>query len=137
MRYKSGRSLLVALKLQDERQHVIVLDNIGKITAQKLAFIRYLRWEEKFLFIVITESFLPEGELFRLRASLVPCVLIELRNLGVKQAAKFFRYFSSHYHLPWNEKHIMMWARATNGYPLGMKEVVERELERRAEHQNK
>lgn len=114
-----------------KRRYVIVLDNIGKLSPHKLALIRYLTWEKRFLFIAIAESFLPEDDLFRLHACLYPSKLICLQSLSLKHATEFFRSFSSKYHFFWTQNHIRMLATATGGYPFGMRDFVTRELERR------
>ncbi len=46
--YKSTRFQIVHLELDDKRQHVLVLDNIAKLSAQKLNLMQYLAWEKRF-----------------------------------------------------------------------------------------
>ena len=130
-KYKVARSLIVNMEFGDKKQPVIVLDNVGKLSQQKLAFIRYLARGKRFLLIALVESFLPEDHLFQLRASLYPSDLIRLSNLGAKRAAEFFRYFSNKHDFHWTRSHIHALATATNGYPLGMRDFLSDELERR------
>jgi len=129
IRYKIARSLIADLTLKDKRQPVIVLDNISELSHQKLAFIQYITFSKKLLFIAIAESFLPENDLSQLRSCLMPSHLVRLKNLGVKPAVEFFRHFSHKNNLNWSEKHIRMLADVTKGYPLGMKEFVKQEIE--------
>jgi replication-associated recombination protein RarA len=129
IKYKIARSLIADLTLKDSRQPVIVLDNISKLSRQKLAFIQYVVFSKNVLFIGITESFLPEDDLFQLRACLIPSQLIKLGNLGTKNAVEFLRHASQKNDLNWSEKHVRMLAEVTGGYPLGMKEFVKREIE--------
>jgi hypothetical protein len=49
-----------------------VLDNIAKLTAQKLNLIRYWVAEGSFQFVAVTEAFLAEDELQALRLALLP-----------------------------------------------------------------
>jgi len=130
-RYKSGRFLIANIDGKDKRKHGIVLDNIAKLTRPKLAFIRYLAWEKRFQFIAIAEMFLPEDDLFLLRAELMPADVITLPHLPEKDAREFFRTVSNKRGFEWSEEYIQMLAETTKGYPLGMKETVERESARR------
>ena len=129
IKYKIARSLIADLTLKDNRQLVIVLDNISELSHQKLAFIQYVVFSKKLLFIAITEGFLPENDLFQLRSCLMPSHLLKLGNLGTKNAVEFFRHASQKNNLNWSEKHIRMLAEITGGYPLGMKEFVKQEME--------
>jgi Cdc6-like AAA superfamily ATPase len=129
IKYKTARSLIADLTLKDNRQPVIVLDNISELSHQKLAFIQYVTFSKRVLLIGITESFLPEADLFQLRACLMPSHLVKLGNLGTKNAIEFLRHASQKNNLKWSEKHIRMLAEVTGGYPLGMKEFVKREME--------
>jgi Cdc6-like AAA superfamily ATPase len=129
IKYKIAKSLIADLTLKDNRQPVIVLDNISELSHQKLVFIQYVAFSKKLLFIAIAEGFLPESDLFRLRACLMPSHLIKLGNLGIKNAVEFLRHVSHKNDLNWSEKHIRMLAEVTGGYPLGMKEFVKREIE--------
>ena len=129
IKYKTARSLIAELTLKDNRQPVIVLDNISKLSHQKLAFIQYVIFSKRLLFIAIAEGFLPENDLFQLRACLLPSHLLTLGNLGTKNTLEFFRHVSRKNNLNWTEKHIRMLAEVTGGYPLGMKEFIKQELE--------
>jgi replication-associated recombination protein RarA len=129
IKYKTARSLIAELTLKDKRQPVIVLDNISKLSYQKLAFIQYVTFSKQLLFIAIAEGFLPENDLFQLRACLLPSHLLKLGNLGTKNTVEYFRHVSQKNSLNWSEKHIRMLAEVTGGYPLGMKEFIKQELE--------
>ncbi len=128
IKYKTARSLVADLTLKDNRQPVIVLDNISELSHQKLAFLQRVAFSKKLLFIAITEGFLAERDLFHLRACLMPSHLIKLGNLGAKDALDFLRHVSRKNSLNWSEKHIRMLAEVTGGYPLGMKEFAKREI---------
>lgn len=52
-KYKVARSFIVNMEFGDKKQPVIVLDNVGKLSQQKLAFIRYLAREKRFLLIAL------------------------------------------------------------------------------------
>ena len=51
VRYKSRRRRLAAAASKEPIPHVLVLDNIAKLTAQKLSLIRYWVLESSFLFV--------------------------------------------------------------------------------------
>src|SRR3989441_13039065 len=46
--YKATRFQIAHLELDDNRQHVLVLDHIAKLSAQKLNLMQYLAWEKRF-----------------------------------------------------------------------------------------
>lgn len=128
--YKQSRSLLVDTALKTSIRYVIVLDNIEKLTPQKLGLIRYLEKDQLFLFIALPERFLAEEELLDLRVCLYPTRVIKLRYLSADQTAGFFRYYADKHRLSWTESDIHMFILATRGYPPAMKELVNREIER-------
>jgi hypothetical protein len=128
--YKTGRFLIADLASKSKRRLVIVLDNIAKLTPQKLNLIRYLAWDKPSLFIAITERFLPEEDLFQLRANLYPSRQIKLGYLSAEQTSEFFRFCAEKHGFRWTENHIHMLALATKGYPLAMREFIAKELER-------
>ena len=130
-RYKSSRFLIANTDSKDQRKHGIVFDNIAKLTHQKLAFIRYLAWEKRFQFIAIVETFLPENDLFLLRAELMPADVINLPYLSEKEVCEFFRNISNKRGFDWSADYIKMLVETTRGYPLGMREIVDRESARR------
>jgi hypothetical protein len=130
VKYKLGRFQIMTLELEDKRKHVLVLDNITRVTDQKLDLLRHLSWEDRFLFIGIVESFLPQNDLFRLRTWLSPCITIALHHLARKDVIEFFQRFSTGHNMNWTERQISSLAAASGGYPLRMKEIATRELER-------
>jgi len=123
-----AKDILFGKRLAAHLPRVVVLDNIGKISHQKLAFIRDMRFDSELLFITIAESFLSEIDLFRLRSVLYPSDLLTLHNLGKQATAAFFRYASQRKNLDWDENFIKMLAASTEGYPLLMKERLQREV---------
>jgi hypothetical protein len=128
--YKPGRMLIDHLN-QKGKPWVIALDNIARLSAPKRAFIRRLHWEGRFRFIAIVEDFLPEKDLFNLRKELIPAQVIPLGHIGVKNGDRLFRYFAEKYQFDWSDNQLKMLAAATQGYPLGINEIVRNELERR------
>jgi energy-coupling factor transporter ATP-binding protein EcfA2 len=124
-----AKDILMGRKEAAELPRVIVLDNIGKISRPKLAFIRDMRLESDLLFIAITESFLPEVDLFRLGATLYPSDLLTLHNLKRKEIIAFFRNFSQRKRLGWSESLIQRLAASTGGYSLLMQNIAQRETE--------
>ena len=130
-RYRSSRFRIATLALDDNRKHVLVLDNISKLSAQKLDLIRYLTWEKRFQFISIVESFLPSNDLFRLRVLMNPSILLTLRYLSRSSVVHFFQLLSEQHHFSWTEGRIKSLSEVTGGYPLRMKEIAVRELMRK------
>lgn len=128
--YKQSRSLLLNLAAKDPRPFVLVLDNLGKLSPQKLTLIRYLLFEKQFLFIIITERFLDPDDFFRMRACLYPCLRIDLQNLGEKKALEFLKYFLTHHQLHWTDERIRMLVKTSKGYPLGMLDFILQEMKK-------
>ena len=128
IRYKSGRFLIVSKELKDKRKHILVFDNIAKLTAQKLQLIRYLILESTFQYIAIAESFLSKEDLFLLRAALLPAEMIILTYLSEESTKKLLCHLADQYSFHWSEQHLYMLISATRGYPLGVQEVIKREL---------
>lgn len=131
IRYKSGRFLIVSKELKDKRKHVLVFDNIAKLTAQKLQLIRYLIQESTFQYIAIAESFLSKEDLFLLRAALLPAEMIMLPYLSEESTKTLLCHLADKYSFHWSEQRLSMLVSATRGYPLGVHEVIKRELDMR------
>ena len=131
IRYKSGRFLIVSKELKDKRKHVLVFDNIAKLTAQKLQLIRYLIQESTFQYIAIAESFLSKENLFLLRAALLPAEMIMLPYLSEESTKTLLCHLADKYSFHWSEQRLSMLVSATRGYPLGVHEVIKRELDMR------
>jgi replication-associated recombination protein RarA len=129
-RYKEMRFRIAHRALPDGRTHVIVLDNIGRITRQKMAFVRYIIWDKKFRFIAIVESNASEGDLILLRAALMPAEVMTLSYLSAESAGELLRHFAENHHFEWTETHIHHLVEVYKGYPLGLTETVDREIKR-------
>jgi len=128
LRYRPSRFRIATLALDDNRKHVLVLDNISKLSAQKLDLIRYLTWEKRFQFISIVESFLPSNDFFRLRVLMNPSIQLILRYLSRSSVVQFFQLLSEQHPFSWTEGRIKSLSEVTGGYPLRMKEIGLREL---------
>jgi hypothetical protein len=127
-RLMHAKDIILRKKLNAHLPRVVVLDNISKISHQKLAFIQGMRFDGELLFIAIAESFLSEGDLFRLRAVLYPSDLLLLHNLSKAETITFFRNVSNSKRLGWTEKLIQTLAASSEGYPLLMEERLQREI---------
>ncbi len=128
-KYKSSRFRITTLGLEDNRKHVVVLDNVSKLSVQKLDLIRYFTWEERFQFVSIVESFLPSSDLFQLRVRMNPSIEITLHRLSLSSVVQFYRQLSKEHQLRWTEGRIKNLAEVTGGYPLRMQEIALRELQ--------
>ncbi len=127
--YKSIRFRISTLAFADQREPVLVLDNIEKLSTQKLDLIRCLAMTKRFRFVAILENFLREDKLFSLRAWLTPAFLTKVSYLSRQNGREFFHHYAAKHRLPWTESEINSIAEITGGYPLGMKEVLTRKLE--------
>jgi len=134
-KYRSARFRIVSLQFNDSRRHVLVLDNVAKLSAQKIDFIRYLAWEKRFRFVAIVESFVSDDDLLRLRVRLYPAETIMLQNLDKRKVYEFYQHLSEQHRFHWTEGHIKNLAEITGGYPLRIQEISLRELERRKQFQ--
>ncbi len=132
--YKSNRFRIVHMKLKDIRQHILVLDDIVKLTPQKLAFLRYLSDEKRFRFIAIVDESSLGKALFHLRATLLPSETLALRHMKIDDTLKVFRHFCAQHNLGWYEDHIRSLSELSGGYPLGIREILERKLKSRQKH---
>ncbi len=128
VKYKPSRFRIATFALGDNRKHVLVLDNVSKLSAKKLDLIRYLTWEKRFQFVSIVESFLPSDDLFRLRVWMNPSILVKLHYLNASEVVQFYRQLSREHRLGWTGDRIKNLAEVTGGYPLRMREVALREL---------
>ena len=117
-RYRSSRFRITTLALDDSRKHVLVLDNVSKLSRQSLDLIRYLTWERRFQFVSIVESFLSSNDLFLWRVRMDPSTLITLRRFSAPSVVLFFEQLSREHHLDWTEGQIKDLAEITGGYPL-------------------
>ena len=124
LRYRPSRFRIATLALDDNGKHVVVLDNVSKLSVQKLDLIRYLTWEKRFQFVSIVESFLPSSGLFQLRVWMNPSILITLQNLSTSSMVQFFQQLSKEHQLGWTEGRIKNLAEVTGGYPLRVQEIA-------------
>ena len=129
-KYRSSRFRIATLALADSRKHILVLDNVSKLSAQKQDLLRYLTWEKRFQFVSIVESFLSSNDLFLLRVRMNPSILITLYYLSTSDVVHFYLQLSKEHRLGWTEGRIKNLAEVTGGYPLRMREIALRELAR-------
>lgn len=130
-KYRSDRFRILNLDLKDRRKHVLVLDNMAKLTPQKIDFIRYLTLGRRFRFVTIVESFLSKNDLLRLRVLLYPAELMNLSRLGKRDVYEFYKNLALQRGFQWSEGDINHLVSITGGYPLRMREIADRKaLER-------
>ena len=77
------------------------------------------------------EGFLPKEDFFLLRAALLPAETIILPYLSEESTKKLLYHLANKYSFHWSEQRLHMLASATRGYPLGVQEVIRRELDAR------
>ncbi len=126
--YKRSRFQILNLALPDKRKHILMLDNIAKLSPHKIKLLNYLATEKRFGFIAIVEQFIPEPDLIRLRVALSPAIRLSLTTLNIRSTQEFFRQCSLKYHLNLTANRIKAMSEITKGYPLGMKEFLNKEF---------
>jgi AAA ATPase domain len=117
------------LRLEDERRHAVVLDDVVRLTARRLDAVRRLR--ERFPVVAIVEGFVPEADQAALCAALHARRRLRLGYLSLRATRAFFDECSRHHGFAWGPGEVRGLARAVAGFPLGMREAVTAELRRR------
>jgi energy-coupling factor transporter ATP-binding protein EcfA2 len=120
LNFRSVRGRLARFDSADARQTILVMDNIAKLTPQKYNLIRYLKMQNRFQFIAITESFLKISEFDKLRGQLLPAQLIRLSYLGRKDSVELVRCLCRACGTEAKREAIDFLAASTHGYPLGI-----------------
>ncbi len=103
---------------------VIVLDNIAKLTDQKLNLIRSLAAQKRFRFIAIIEHFLKREQLEKLRLRLFPSVLLELGYLTTGESRMLISDLAVSHGLRIETPQISLLAESMRGYPLSICEYM-------------
>jgi hypothetical protein len=130
LRYKQARSWVASRPPADPRGHVIVLDDLAGVSAAKLDLIRRLVRVGRFRLVAVAEAFIPAMEMAQLRSALVAREPIRLGPLRLRDAERFFEEYRATLGLQWSKTDIHGLAVAAHGFPLGMRELVARELRR-------
>jgi AAA ATPase domain len=117
------------LELEDPRRHVVVLDDIARVTDPRLEAVRRLR--ERFQVVAILEGFVPQPDRAALCAALFARAPVQLGRLSTAATAAFLGESSDRHAFGWGAGEIRGLARAVAGSPLGMRELVAAELRRR------
>ena len=134
--FKQRRSRIAVKASSSKKKHIVVLDNIASLTSQRLSFIQYFLLERAFQFIALTETFLSVRELFLLRAALTPAEVLELGYLKTEETLAVLSSASEKNDFGWTDSHLRMLVTVTKGYPLGIREAVERELGRHRQNED-
>lgn len=124
MSYKSMRYRIANVKISKKQNPVIVFDNIAKMTSAKIIFLRHLLLEQHFQFIAIIENFLPKKDLSELKAQLVPEETLILRYLKVNDVENLLRNCANQSLFNWTNHYIHHLAILSDGYPLGLAEML-------------
>jgi len=112
--------------------HVLVLDDVERLSTAKWEFLRYLAVLPRLRIVAVVESFLPDRDVTRLRAVLYPSIGMELHHLPVEASVKFFSDASERYGLGWSDEHLHLLATSRGGYPLEMAIDVARARDERS-----
>jgi AAA ATPase domain len=126
------RAALLRAPLADPRPHVLVLDDLGRLSPPKLDLVRRFSACGRFRLAAIVEPFLAAPQRLRLDAWLEPACRVTLGPLEPAAARLFFARLAAAHRLPWSAAAIDGLARASCGYPRRMRELANRELARAA-----
>ena len=118
--WKIERHRLETRRDRDPRPVVLVLDDVAEVTPPKLDFIHWLQGLHRYRIIAVTERFLSEKSLMRLRSALCPAPMVALGPLSAAMAQRFFEAWAAHHSLDWGPDIIHGLVLATRGYPTGM-----------------
>jgi hypothetical protein len=131
--YKTLRYRLLNNPAWRARRCVLVLDNITRLTGQKLALVRDLAATRRFCIVAIIGTALPAADLMALRRCLNGACVVSLGWLPPRDVAEFFAAASEEHGFGWGAEQIEGLARSLGGYPMGMALVVAHELEERSQ----
>lgn len=113
---------------EDRRRHALVLDNVARLSPQRLDLLRRLR--ERHPVVAIVEDFLPAAAKAELCAALWARAPLRLGPLSLDAAVAYFEACGRAHGLGWGRGEVLGLARATGGFPLGMREAVSAGLRR-------
>lgn len=117
-------------KPEDPRRHVVVLDNVARLTPRGRETLRRLR--ERFQVLAIAEAFLPERHQDAVCSALHSRRPLRIGPLSGRATLAFLEECSRRHGFAWGPAEVRGLARAVAGFPLGMREAVTAELRRRA-----
>lgn len=124
MGYRSMRYRISNFESSKRKQTIIVIDNVAKLTNQKIIFLRHIILENHFQFIAIVENFLLSHDLACLKALLLPANVLSLRHLKTDDIVSFIRLYSDKHNLNWSDNYIHDLTIAAKGHPLSMLEMI-------------
>lgn len=134
-RYLALRAALSELAPRS-REFVVALDDAdlgtrtrGTISAARLDLVRHLAGNPALRLVVVCEAE-GRGQGFdRLRAWLQPARDLRLERLPLASARQYFKDLRESLDLTWPPGRLEVLARASQGYPLAMRRLAEREIE--------
>ncbi|MFA4873844.1 MAG: AAA family ATPase [bacterium] len=124
MRYKSERYRVLHGNLADNKNHVIVFDNVAKLTHAKISMLRLFAEERRFQTITIIEHFIKESDEVLLRSMMMPSDIVSVGYLNRIETRLLVRMMAKKRRLKWDEQRIGMLAGSVRGYPLGIVDHV-------------
>jgi len=126
VRSRSARAHVLKAEPRDARRHVLVLDNVGTVTAPRLRLVDRLLLAGRFTLIVVADSQIGEANLLLLRGALYPVALLELSRLPRRACREYFETVARRLGLTWGEGEVAGLAQASGGFPLMMAEAARR-----------
>jgi hypothetical protein len=130
--FRSARSQVLTAEPGEAGRRVLVLDNVGTVTAPRLGLVGRLVSAGRFQLIAVADSQIGQAKVLLLRGALYPVALLELARLPRRACREYFETVSRRLGLDWGEGEIAGLAEATGGFPLMMAEAASRAQSRAA-----
>ena len=120
MLYKSERYRILHGDFGDGKRHIIVFDNVSKLTRAKVSMLRRFAEERRFQTLTIAERFIREGDEAALRLLMAPSVVVAIGYLNDVDTRLLVQKLAERNGLRWDERRIRLHADSAGGYPLGI-----------------
>ena len=132
MRASAGAraGVMTGLRAVIEPGAVIVVDDIVRVSTQRLRSFRELTTSGCQIVAIVERSMRPE-DLVRLRVALGAAPIMVVDSLSVRAADRYFALCCQMLGWGWSEPEIRATARATHGHPLTIRMTLEAAMARR------
>lgn len=123
-RYKSERYRILHREIGDGKRHVIVFDNVARVTRAKVSMLRRFAEEQRFQTIAIVERFIRAGDEASMSSLMTPFVVLAVGYLSRADTRLLVGKLAEIKGLRWDERRVRVHADSAGGYPLGVVEYV-------------
>ena len=114
------------------RAPVLVLDDVARVTPQRIRLLREIAQRDDCRLVAIAERSLPPDDLLRLRAALGAAAMLRVGPLPLAAVEACLAAAVEAHGLGWTREEIQGTARATHGFALGVRLTLEDALVRRS-----